>query len=476
MLTNFNFSVHNLHSPAGTGEPQNMANRMVFDALVELEETDGKLSFTPKLAKRWETEDWKTIRLYLRDDVYFHNGDKFTAQDVVNTVRMASEAPGSASFDNWRYVAEAIAEEDYVVRLELNAPNVNIFLHLYMPMCGIVNARAIEADPEKGYYIGTGPYTVSDFSTNDYITFLRNDDYWDEMPITKTQTWRYVPEISSRTIRLQNGEADISMSLPEGDFPMFRADPNFTTIPVIRNNSTGILLNMNDPITGDKNFRLAVAYAVDREEITMIALGDMGIVPTDGSAWGRTTAFRNTSIPLIPHDPDKAKEYLAASVYNGEELEITTAGIEHVRASEVLQEQLARIGVKSRVNVMDQTSFIAHTNGQDSKGQIMFWENVLGPNPGSFRNIYAPGAAMNRAMYNNPEFTAMLDQAPTILDEAERSAVYMQAQETIAEDLPFIPVFFRIIEFAAKAGLGGMKISLTHTFYDCRMMFLVIDG
>ena len=85
-------AVVNPHSPSGTGKSPNMAYHMVYDHLVHFD--DESFTFVPNLATDWVTDDWKTFVFDLRNDVYWHNGDKFTAQDIANTIRMAKEAVG----------------------------------------------------------------------------------------------------------------------------------------------------------------------------------------------------------------------------------------------------------------------------------------------------------------------------------------------------------------------------------------------
>lgn len=473
-LFDANLAVINPLSTAGSsGTANNSAYTMIYDRLVEYDEV--ALTHVPALATRWETDDWQTFRLSLRDDVYFHNGDKFTAQDVVNTVELAKEAVGTTFYNYWVVIDEAKAIDEYTVELILNGVNVHFLYHLDMPMCGIFNKKAIDADPIEGFYVGTGPYKIADFSTNDYVTFERFDDYWGEPAITKTQIWRFVPEVSTRAILLQTGVSQIAMQVAAGDVQFFRNSPDYMTFPAVQNDNHGVIFNMKDPITGDLNFRLAVLHAIDREEIGIVAMEDMFVLPPDGTTgWGYRTEYRNTAVPLVTQDLDKAKEYLAASIYNGEELEITTARVDNVRAMEQLQAQLAKIGISTKINEMDQPSFMAHVNGMEDNGQIMFWAQTMGPNPGTYRNIFYTRVGTNRAKYSNPQVDELLDLARTITNDNERKNTYMQIQELVAADCPIIPLYFRMVEFVAVNGVGGVNITMT-TNYDYRYLYMTIE-
>ena len=475
VLLDSNLSVINPCSPAGSSGTANTATyAMIYDRLIEYDK-DAAVH-VPALATRWETDDWQTFRFYLRDDVYFHNGDKFTAQDVVNTVEIAREAPGTIISTNLSGIATATAIEEYTVEFVLDSVNVYFLFNIDLSIIGMLNKRAIEADSVEGFYIGTGPYKVTDFSTNDYVSFERNDDYWGVLPITKTQTWRYLPEVSTRAIRLQNKEAHVAMQVATGDIKFFRDSPDFVTFAVLQNDSHSVQFNMKDPICSDLNFRLAVVHALDREACAIVAMEDMYILPTDGSpGWGYITPMRNTSIPLISQDLDLARKYLADSIYNGEVIEITTARIDNVRAMEAAQEQLAKIGIKASVNEMDQASFLAFATGLEENGQILFWPQVLSADQRSYRSIYYTKMGPNRSKYSNPKVDEMLDLVQTIINPAERETIYMELQEIIYADLPTMTLYYRALEFAAAKGVGGVRTEI-NTSYDFRNMYMTLDN
>ena len=459
-------------SPAGTGQTPNNLYQLIYNTLIEYDEDNDV--FYSALATQWETEDWQTFVFHLRNDVYFHNGDHFTAQDVANSVRMGTEAKGASAQDHWRQIETATVIDDYTIELKLHNPDAFFYFRLATVFVCIFNERAVLEDSEKGYWVGTGPWIVTDFSTNDYVELIRNENYWGELPVTKTQTWKNIPEVSTRAIMLRNGEADVVQSVTEGDLYAFRDDSNYTTIPVLRNDINCVFFHTKDPITGDMNFKKAVECAINREEIAQVALGDLYAIPTDGATWGRSTMNRNTDLPAIQQDLERAKEFLEASTYNGEELIITTTRVDNVRAAETLQSQLAAIGVKSRVDQMDQPGFLAHTNGMDSKGQIMIWTAILGPSPNSY-GIFRPGNGNNRTMYDNPEFTETVNLAPTITDDAERESMYKRLQEIIYEDKPVIPLYVRIDEFVTRSGVGGLKMQTCTGYYDLRYAYRIIN-
>ena len=474
---NNNVGVLNPFSPAANNSPTNWSFIMIHDRLMEL--NFDTLEFTPRLATSWSTEDYQTFRFELRQGVTFHNGDPFTAQDVANTIEMARElGAGSQGGSFWAPVESVNIIDDHTIELTLASVRVDFYFNLAMPAAGILNRRAIEADDEQGFWVGTGPYMVENFVPNDFILFQRNHDFWnDELNIqTERMTLRFVPEMSARTIRMQRGESQLSFGTSAEDLPLFQADPdNFEVYPLTFNNPQGLSFNMNDPITGDHYFRMAVAHAMDKDVIALMAASEWAVGDYfSGTVWGYGTEFRNNNIPAIPHDPDLAREYLARSSYNGEEIEIAAAIITNIRASQALQQQLAAVGINTRIAEFDTPGLNAYMIDPNSGSQMVFFNVVMNMSSASFRNIFYPGGAQNRMQYNNPIVTQMLDEVATMLDPADREAHFMRLQEIVAEDIPFINVFWRINGILAANGIGGLRLPPDNQQADMRELFMVI--
>ena len=431
--------------------------------------------YGPCLATSWDTDDWQTVTFHLRDDVDFHNGDHFTAQDVVNTINRAREAVGTLASDRWASIEEINVIDQYTIQFVQTDVYVDLLFNLSQPQAVIVNERAIQADPEEGVWIGTGAWTVEEFMTNEYVVLLRNENYWGDPAITRRITLRYVPEMSAKLMQLQNGDTDVCFSLDPVDMPLIEADTvNYVCYKYTYNNCDMIGFNMADPIVSDYNFRMAVASALDRSEITVAACGDYGIPETEGTYAGYETEFRNHSIPIIPYDLDAARAYLAESPYNGEVLEIATAINTNEIASQVVQNQLAKIGIETRINTMDPPSMGAYCRYGENQSQIVVYVGPMTLSSASFRSAFYPGAAYNRVSYNNPDVAEMLDRASTIVNADQRRALYLEIQEFIAQDPPYINLFWLQHMAACVKGVGGMVLP-ADSFFDLTYIYKIID-
>ena len=463
-------SIYNLGS---NNSPTNWVFKMIYDRLLDSYEPG---VYEPMLATSWETEDWQTVTMSLRDDVYFHNGDKFTADDVVYTVLASRDAVGTPVFDRWSDVDTVTALDAHTVQFVLKRINVDWFYNLAQPPAGIVNQRAINEDSESGTEIGTGAFTVKEFATNDYVVLERNDNYWGDPPITQNVILRFVPEASARLMMLQNGQVDVCFSIDVVDRPLIDADTeNFVVYPYVQNNANGIGFNMDDPICGDWNFRMAVVSAIDREEVTLAAWGDYGIPETTGTLYGLRNEFRNDSIPIVSYDLDKAREYLAASPYNGETIELSCGLLSTIIAAEVIQQQLTRIGIRTNVVQMDPPAMGAYLRYGDNKAQMFCYVFPFqSTSAAAYRNLVYPGASLNRTSYNNPEIAEMLDKAPTVYDNNERGDLYMRMQEIFAEDPSMFNLFWLGMAASCVKGVGGMHLPYD-LFFDLRYVYKIIE-
>lgn len=447
--------------------------RIVYDTLIDVNED---FSYTPRLATSWQTDDWQTITFSLRDDVVFHNGDRFTADDVINTVLLAKDHPGTIAADRWAAVESITALDPYTVQIVLSSVNVECLYDFAHPGASILNKRETDADPEKGVWIGTGAYMVTELAPNDYVTFTRNDNYWFDPPITRQLTLRHVPEVSARMMMLENGEVDGCL----GGLSVFDSDR------IVENTNDYVCyeyyppgpavfgFNMEHPIVGDWNFRMAVGSAIDREEMTYVARGNYGIPETHGSWWGMVTQYYDESIPIVAYDLDAAKAYLDASPYNGEVIEIVACFPDNAARAELLQNSLAKIGVTCTVKELDPPSLASYVAYGRNQAAIISFMATWTPTAASARNILLPEMYHNRWSYNNPEITRMLAEAALISDDNARREHYMQIQRIVAEDPPGFNVLQMRQIAACHKGVAGF--SFFGDLYDLRYVYRVLDN
>ena len=428
---------------------------------------DEKGQYFPMLATEWGSDDLQTWTFKLRNDVTFHNGEKFTAQDVVYTINRMKANMGTLGYGIWGFVDTVNTPDDYTLEIILTSPNVEFEFFISQGEAIIVNEKAITDDPENGHLIGTGCFTIKEFIPNNYWVLERNDNYWGEKAITKTLIFRQITEASTQTMMMLNGEAQIAVMLPPSDLELFIDNPKYEVFHHNMPNPMPICFNMSDPITGDKNFRYAVAAATRRDEIgyaTQIYYS----LPEDGVMGPYFMPFRNTSIPMFPEDIEKAKEYLAASSYKGETVTITA--YLSVTSAELLQQQLSEIGIKTEIVQTDPAGLPAFVAWDNNITQILVASYAIGQNESGLRNLLYPRMNYNRQHYENPRVTELFDKVILEPDKEKRREMHYEIQSIVADDLPYYNLYYGDRFVIGAKGIGGFTIH-PDVFYDFRYVY-----
>jgi len=467
----------NPFSLAGTGGPVAWASFLILDRLLEQPEPG---VFRGQLATRWYTDDYQHFRFYLRDDVYFHNGDHFTAEDVVWNVEMAHANPGSPAFGRWRFVDTITAVDTYVIEIVLHEPHVDFFFDIANYYTSIHSQRAFNENPDDPTWahIGTGPFRVVGFASNDFLTLERFDEYWGGPAPTRSLTLWTIPEMATRMVMLENGEAQVSFSMTPEDLDFFEDSQDFQTF-VVRLNPPIILgfNNQGDEVMMCRYFRRAVAHALNTEDISLAAMGRWAQPPWDGNFWGPETQFRLEGLPQRPYDLALAREYLERSVYSGEPIEIMTAVHYNIRASEFIQLQLAEVGINVDIETTDISGFIeAHRFDPESTRQMhIFAVGMLPVALQAMRTTFYPGIGTNRLNINNDYLTGLIDELAATIDPSARAEIAHQIQEFFWEDIPAIALWWRLQGIPAVNGIGGMRLTADQFNYCLRGIFWDLD-
>ena len=464
----------NPHNPASAVPSTGWNLTMIHDRLIERDPLTG--NFLPGLAYDYETDDYQHFIFNLRQGVTFHNGDPFTAEDVVFTVESAqsTHAIGSWAAAAWNPVETARAIDNYTLEIILDDIDVDFIFQLTRPASGILNPRAVSADRETGAWIGTGAFQVVEFVSSDFVLLHRNENWWGGLPPTEVVRLRFVPDMATRTIMMQTGEAHLSFGTPVEDMDYFIASPNFETFSTTSNDPQGMQFNMNDPITGCYYFRRAVAHAICRTEIAFGSAGMWADGNIFGSYWGLGTEFRNENIQLPERDLDLARQYLERSVYNGEDVEIIVAIATFVRSATIIQMQLAEIGINIVINETDIGGISANAVFGGDHQMVVFF-TLITPSAGSARDAFRTGGGQNRASFSDPRVDYLLDTARTIGDVATRRAMYEEVQEIVSGSLAFQGLFWRVFGNVRVPELGGIILHPDPGSHDFRGIFVNVE-
>ena len=448
--------------PGARTAQSGIIGHLAYDMLVHFE-LDG--SYSPELATEWDCNDDGSVWTFkLRDDVTFHNGEHFTADDVLFSAEQYAATPGTYGNSAFKQAEKIEVLGDYEIRFTLSKPNFDFVYDVCSPVVNIVNREAYESGDEHAGWIGTGPFKIVDQVPNDSITFEAYDGYWGEPVYCKKFVCRYIAERTARNIMLENDEFTFA-NVDGVDIPTYENDPRLTMTSYVMNNLNYVSFNMKKPVTGDKNFRLAVAYALDKQEIIDIALNGYGAPAETGALWGYRTAYKDYSIPPFERDLEKAKDYLAKSCYEAEgkpTLSITASMPHTIASAQVVQASLQAIGINCEVKQLDAPTMTATTTWDNNQEDIICGSGSWSPLGSSIKGFVTPGNDSNKALYENQEVVDLIDQAAATKDGPEREEMYHKIQQIMYEDLPYYGTFHMALYIGSQKGSGGAKYYVTN--------------
>ena len=433
-------------------------NRQIYSRLVE---SDGDMKIVPGVATTWQQIDPVTTEFQLRKDIKFHDGSKLTADDVQFSLQRMMASPRIA------FVMPPIKDvkviDEHTIQIITHQPFAPLLHHLAHPALAIVSRKQVEkwGDQYMNHPVGTGPYQFSEWRKGDQIVLTRFDDYFKEPAAFKEIIFRSVVEDSLRTIGLETGEIDIALDINPIDKIILQKNDQLALLQ--EESLSYIYLGFNnnkEPFT-NRDLRLAINYAIDRQAIIDVAMNGVANVATSPIAPG-VFGFTEETSPYT-YDIDKAKTYFAQSGYEqGLTIELTIAeGNRDRQIAEIIQAQLRKIGIQVAINTLESGTFWELTGAGNHEMLLTSWGTVTGDADYGLYAMYhsnARGAAGNRTFYHNPEVDRLLDAGKAEIDLTKRLDIYRRAQQMIIADAPDVMLFNSVILVGTQADIEGLNL------------------
>lgn len=472
------------------------------------------------LAKSWDiSEDGLTYTFHLRDDLQWSDGTPITSADLMyswEAIKLGAagtiDVPASYVIDpsGATGILDVTAPDDYTLVVKFaNAECTALnYAGSIVPVPAHVLPEDIstlgDADYNLNPTVASGPFLFSELRPGEQTSLVGNANYSDAInSVVEASGYIYknVPDATvnveqflagelnlidgpsvSRRQDIRNSDAQV-YSYPGNawDYLAFNlADPNNPQNAFDENGNP--IDQGHHPIFGDVRVRQAIARAIDVDSIISAAVFNEGSRMTSfliPASW----AYDNDLAP-IPFDPDAAKALLAeagwADTDNDGVLEATSDALYAEPGTEftftlytnqgntrreaigtLVQDQLAQVGIKVDFQTIDFNTLLDIMDSQTFDSIILGWRNGYPDDPDATQ-LFTPqsdviGSGSDFTSYNNPEFTALNDQAKTVpgCDPAERAALYYQMQEIMQQDLPYVWLFTQNGMYAASSGMTG---------------------
>ncbi|MCC5950593.1 MAG: ABC transporter substrate-binding protein [Acidimicrobiia bacterium] len=409
----------------------------------------------PYLAQSVEpNDDFTEWRIELRPGVTFHDGSPVDAQAVADNLiahrlsGLTSPAVTFIGMDESGESPEPMISTDgpNTVVVEMELP-WSTFPDALTSQIGYIMAPSMmESETGSRNPSGSGPFVFQSWQAGSTLRAIKNDDYWREgLPYLEEVEFRILDQVSARGNALTSGEVQVIETqdasqivefagrAERGEFQMF-TDGNSET------NETFIALNVSQPPFDDPLARQAIAYAVNRDDLSEAAYE--GIFPPAYGPFKPTSPwYVETEIPR--YDPDKARELVAEYEEKyGEPLSFAVNIVPDPaiqRIAETLQQQAQEVGIEPQLESLDQASLIlqAISGTYEATGFILFGAPILDRDY-VFMTNFPEGSALNFTRNENPTIVEAMNAARATDDEDVWKEQWGIVQEEMAKDLNFI--------------------------------------
>ncbi|MCP5075738.1 MAG: ABC transporter substrate-binding protein [Rhodobacteraceae bacterium] len=424
---------------------------MGWDGLVFRDIDTGE--FKSLLAKSWEWTSDTALEFELRNDVKFHDGSAFDADDVVYTLNHVSNKDnGVLTFRNVSWIKNAEKIGDHKVRINLAKPFPPALAYLanavFIMPSGHYDSAPTKADGKKDYAavkaVGTGPYMVGEVKAGAHVVMEKNANYMSNSPKGSPQIgkmrFRTISEMNTQLAELLTGGLDWIWDVPKDQAERMGENPAVT----IENAKTFRISYMAFDVDGDsgtdvftkKKVRQAVAHAINRKAIAENLVGPASVVIH--SACHPDQFGCTQDVPQWDYDPAKAKALLAEAGYpDGFEFDIY--GYRQREFTEAVIGDLAKVGIKAKLNWLQYRALRDIVRKGKTPVNHMTW--------GSY-SIPDVSAIVSHFFKHGPDDPAkddltkeMLDIADNSIDAEVRKTNYKKAFSRIASEVYWLPMF-----------------------------------
>jgi peptide/nickel transport system substrate-binding protein len=457
-----------------TGEPDSLdpaksqiyTGAQVYDNIFsKLVDIDPQQRFYGVLAKSWHQQNAKTWVFDLKPNVFFHNGERFGAQDVKYTFqRILAPKTGSGYAPLYEPISRIEVVNAHRVVFHLKTP-FGPFLTNLANNGEIVNRKAIEGSKNPARNpVGTGPFQFVNWVQGDHVTLKRFDRYFESgKPYLDGIQFKFLPVDQSRIDALRSGDLDWLDAIPLQQLKQLMHDGSFTYVgSKLAGIPDFLSMNVKKAPFNNKALRQAVAWALDKDEIRAVAYfgaGETGSeeVPS-GSIW-HDNADPYRGGPNL----NKAKQLMNASGH-GNGITVQYLGLpqypELLKTGEVVREQLKKIGIDMKIQQVDVSVWFDRFSKGNYQITSAYQERTIDPD-NFYSLVLKSGAAINATGYSNPKADALIAQAASETNQAKRKALYTKLRKIVFDDVPLIFVHYETLNYLMRRNVQGSSINPT---------------
>lgn len=460
------------------------AQEMLYETLVNIT-ADG---YEGCLAESWDiSDDGKTYTFHIRDGVKFSDGEVCDANAIkANFDAIIENKDRHTWLEMMNLLVGVSAPDDKTFVIELSEPYYPLLTELGVTRpFAMISPKAMKDGSTKdgvNAYIGTGPYVLTDFVTDEYAVFEANDDYWGEQPKIKKITVKVIPDNQTRILALEKGEIDMifGKNMIDADaINQYTGNDKFTVSLSDPTSTRQIVLNTTRDVLADKEVRQALQHATNKQAISDGIF--YGLEQPADTLFAKTVPYCDIDLEPYAYDVELAQSMLDEAGWvvgadkirekDGQKLNIdllyNSDSVTEKAIAEYLQSEYQKIGISLNIHGEEEQSY--RDNMKAGNFDMVF--NICWGTP------YDPQsslAAMRAPVYGDYaaqlglEDKADIDQAITDIlvstDETKRQELYTFVLTRLHEDAVYIPLTYECNKAIYRSDL--QEFHFTQTQYE----------
>jgi peptide/nickel transport system substrate-binding protein len=427
--------------------------RHLFDPLIDVT-NDSK--FVPALAETWRPVNNTTWRFTLRKGVTFHDGTPFNADSVVFTLRRVQSNSKLIKSFVYQDIESVEKDGDYAVTVTSKRPFGSLPAHLTMlgmlPPSAGKNEEAFFQKP-----VGTGPFRFASWTHGDQIAMTANPTYWKPgIPKVEKVTFRFIPELSTRTAALRSGELQVIDRVTPDLVETLKGTRGVKVLDVPAIEAQRWIFQLGKEPVKDQRLRQAISLAIDRGVIIKELLKGYGR-PVDSPV--PPGLIGHTTLPPKVYDPEKARQILKQAGYSNVSVDIVLMKDFYPKQLEITQAvaaMLGDVGIKLNIKNLE----IASAREQRTAGtyDLFFsgWAHMPHDPDWYFGQWFTKAGSEKLTRYTNPKVEQLIAEG-RVPDAKVRQAKYEELERIVWDEDAEIWLYYTVAIYGVSERLRNFE-------------------
>lgn len=442
-------------------------DNMIFSGLTKFDENN---IIVPDLALNWDAgNDGLEYTFYLRQDVTWHDGQPFTAEDVKFSIGKVMDPNTNTSLQQEFEQIESVQVIDkYTVKVTLKKPFPPLLEKLSVGMIPkhLLEGKDINTADFNSNPVGTGPFKFQEWKEGSAFTVIANDSYYGGRPKLDKVIFKFLPDPNVRLVQLETGEIDLAFLEPD-QLARTEKMEHVKLYQVPTADYRVMMYNMREPLWQDVRVRQALNYAVNRELIV-----DGVLLGKGKAAYGplQLNWANNPDVKKYNYNLDKAKSLLAEAGWTpGSDGILTKDGIRfsfkltcpitdpvRVAIANAMATDFKNLGIEVTPEPLDWSVIKI----DQTQAFVLGWGSPFDPDDHTYK-LFTSGVIgqgyNNLGAYKNAEVDELLELARTTSDKEQRKKYYDEFQKVLAEDPPYNFICYLDAIYGVNKDIEGIK-------------------